>query len=420
MLEDRYGFQLTTKSASARDAYVAGAHAVLGAVAGPVRHLEAALEADPGFALAHVALARAHFQIAQVPEARASAAKARELAASASPREQSHVHALALAIEGKSVEALQATRAHLEKWPRDAMALAPATGVFGLVGFSGRQEREVELYELLRALAPAYGADWWFDMALAFAACETGRLDEALDLIERSMAANPASGHGAHVKAHVLYERGEHRAALEFLESWLPGYDRQGLLHCHLSWHVAIAALALGRAGPAWAAYWKAVHPGGSWGPPLNVVSDAASFLWRAQLAGEACRASEWQEVSDYAQRTFPKAGVAFADVHRALGLAASGDAAGLGGMVRELRERLAAGSLPAGRVVPQLAEGFGAFAAGEWARAAELLGKALPEAVRIGGSRAQRDLVVRTLAAAHRRNGRQDAALAALAGRPA
>ncbi len=420
MLEDRYGLQLTTRSASARDAYVAGADAILGAVAGAARHLEAALESDPGFALAQAALARAHFQIAQVPEARASAAKARALAAHASLREQSHVHALALAIEGKPVEALQATRAHMEEWPRDAMALAPATGVFGLIGFSGRQERETELYEALRALAPAYGTDWWFDMALAFAACETGRLEEALDLIERSMAANPASGHGAHVKAHVLYERGEHRAALKYLESWMPGYDRQGLLHCHLSWHVAIAALTLGHAGPAWAAYRQAVHPGGSWGPPLNVVSDAVSFLWRAELAGEARRAGDWREVSDYAQRTFPKAGVAFADVHRALGLAASGDVAGLGDLIRELRERVATGRLPAGSVVPQLAEGFGAFAAGEWTRAAELLGKALPEAVRIGGSRAQRDIVVRTLAAARGRSGQQDAARAALAGRPA
>jgi hypothetical protein len=39
------------------------------------------------------------------------------------------------------------------------MALAPATGVFGPIGFSGRQEREAYLLELLHSLAPHYGAD---------------------------------------------------------------------------------------------------------------------------------------------------------------------------------------------------------------------------------------------------------------------
>ncbi|HVP08864.1 MAG TPA: tetratricopeptide repeat protein [Burkholderiales bacterium] len=420
MLEDRYGLPLSTASAQARDAYVAGADAILGAVAGAERHLQAALAADPGFALAHAALARAHFLKARVPEARAAAARARELAARASPREQSHVHALALPIEGKAGDAFEATREHLARWPRDAMALAPATGVFGLIGFSGRQEREAELYEFLRGLAPAYGPDWWFDLTLAFAACETGRLGEARELIERSLSANPASGHGAHVKAHVLYELGECRAGLEFLEAWLPGYDRQGLLHCHLSWHVAIFALALGRALPAWTAYRQAVHPGGSWGPPLNVVTDAASFLWRAELAGEARREGDWREVRDYAQRAFPSAGVTFADVHRALACAASGDATGLGQLARELRERLAAGRLPAGGVVVKLAEGLGAYASGDFSRAASLLGEALPETVRIGGSRAQRDLVVRTLAAAQSKLGRAEQARASLAGRPA
>ena len=191
MLADRYGLSLTTSSPAARDAYVEGADCVLSAVAGPAAHCGRALEADPDFALAHIGLARTLFLAAQVPQARAAAARARELAARATPREQGHVNAIALAIEGKAPDALAATRAHLALCPRDAMALAPATGVFGLVGFSGRQQREEELLELLRGLAPHYGTDWWFLSVFAFAACECGRLDEAWDLIEQSMSGNP-------------------------------------------------------------------------------------------------------------------------------------------------------------------------------------------------------------------------------------
>ena len=75
--------------------------------------------------------------------------------------------------------------------PRDAMVASPATGVFGLIGFSGRQGREPEQVEFLEALRPHLADDWWFQAVYAFALEEIGRLDEALDLIERSMAKNP-------------------------------------------------------------------------------------------------------------------------------------------------------------------------------------------------------------------------------------
>lgn len=398
---DRYGEQISTTT-TAREAYVAGVDCVLSAYPGAEEHLGRALAADPGFALAQIALARAHFLAARVEQAREHAARAREFAPKATPREQSHVNALALAIEGNPPRALEATREHLARWPRDAMVLAPATGVFGLIGFSGRSGREPELYELLAGLAPHYGADWWFDMTLAFAACETGRLDEARALIERSLAANSRNAHGAHIKAHVHYELGEHRAALDFLEDWLPAYPRQGLMHCHLSWHVSLAALALGERERAWRAYREGVHPaGGAWGPPLNVATDSPSFLWRAELAGEPRHARLWGEVRDYALQSFPKAGVWFADVHVALACAAAGDGESLARIARELRERDAAGKLPPGAVAPALAEAFAAFEARDWNRAIELLEAALPETVRIGGSRAQRDLADFTLRAA-------------------
>jgi tetratricopeptide (TPR) repeat protein len=416
MLEDRYGLSLSTSSAAARDAYVAAVDCILAATVGAEEHLGRAIEAEPDFALAHAGLARAHFILAKVPEARAAAARARELSVRATPREQGHVNALALAIEGKPVEALAATRAHIAQYPRDAMVLAPATSVFGLIGFSGRQEREQEQYEFLRAVASDYAADWWFDMAFAFAACEYGRLDEARSLIERSMAANPANGHGAHIKAHVFYECGEPGTGLDYLKGWLPGYRREALMHCHLTWHVALFALALGRTEEAWQAYRSAVHPGGSWGPPLNVATDSVSFLWRAELAGQARDEVLWREALEYTRREFPRSGIAFVDVHAALACVANGDSAGLGILAEALRERVAAGRLPAGGVVPQLAEGLGAYGAGQWDRAAEVLGKALPETVRIGGSRAQRDLVVKTLAAAYLKAGRSAEAQAVLA----
>ena len=157
MLEDRYGLALSTPSSTARDAYVAGVDSVISGVAGYRELLAQAIAHDPSFALAHVALARGLFMDADAGPARESARCARGLAAAASPREQSHVDVLCLAIEGKPAQAMQAMLAHLRSWPRDAMVLAPATSVFGLYGFSGDPAREEQLFQLLDALAPAYG-----------------------------------------------------------------------------------------------------------------------------------------------------------------------------------------------------------------------------------------------------------------------
>jgi hypothetical protein len=287
------------------------------------------------------------------------------------------------------------------------MVAAPATGVFGLIGFSGRQGREPEQVEFLEALRPHLADDWWYQAVYAFALEEVGRLDEALELIERSLAKNPRNAHGAHIKAHVLYEQGEDRAALDYLESWLPAYPREGLMHCHISWHVALFALMLGDTARAWQVYEAQVHPGGAWGPALNVATDAPAFLWRAELAGQPRREPLWREARDYALKSFPKAGIAFVDVHRALACVATNDRDGIGAVMTELEQRAAAGRSPAGEVVPQLAVGLAAFGKGDWARAIAGLEQALAGTVRIGGSRAQRDLIKNTLLAAYLKDGR-------------
>ena len=407
MLTDRYGQPIGTSSQASREAYVAGTACLLSAAHGDSAHLARAVEADPDFAVAHAALARAGFLMADVAGARQSAARARELAAKASPREQGHVDALCLAIEGKPVEALAATQAHLVQHPRDAMVASPATGVFGLIGFSGRQGREPEQVAFLEALRAELADDWWFQAVYAFALEEVGRLDEALELIERSMAKNPRNAHGAHIKAHVLYELGEDRAALDYLDSWLPAYPRAGLMHCHISWHVALFALMVGDAARAWQVYEAQVHPGGAWGPALNVATDAPAFLWRAELAGHARRPAMWKDVHDYARKSFPKAGVAFVDMHRALAHVAAGDNDGIAAIVSELEQRVAAGRSPAGDVVPRLAMGLAAYERADWSAAITALEPALAETVRIGGSRAQRDVIENTLLAAYLKAGR-------------
>jgi hypothetical protein len=273
--------------------------------------------------------------------------------------------------------------------------------VFGLIGFSGRKGREQELRELMEGLAPHYGEEPWFLVQLAFSQVETGDTEIARTTIERAMELDPLSAHGAHVKAHVHYEANEKEQGLKFLQEWIKGYAKEGLLHCHIHWHIALWQLELGNPEEAMRTYLQGVHPGAAWGPPINVLSDSAAFLWRAELAGHKRDKELWREVSAHGSKNFPAAGLAFADVHRALAYAATGDAPALENMLHELHGRQEAGKLLAGPIVPHLAEAFDAFARKDYAKAVALIEPHMAEHERIGGSRAQRRLIELTLDAA-------------------
>ena len=91
MRKDRYGNDLSTTSTPARDAYQAGMDSLMSATAGMDAHFAEAVAADEGFALAHISLARAKQLLGRGHEAKAPLARARELAGTATAREQSQI-----------------------------------------------------------------------------------------------------------------------------------------------------------------------------------------------------------------------------------------------------------------------------------------------------------------------------------------
>lgn len=409
MQKDRYDNPLSTQSAAARDAYVRGVDALLSANVGSEECFRAAIAADEGFALAHIALARTVQVYGRGPEVKAPLACALELAPKTTPREQSHIAIFERILTGKGADGLALTREHIKTWPRDAFALAPSTSVFGLIGFSGLKGREEDQLALLEPLAGAYGDDWWFRSLLAFAELEMGKYDRARKNIDASLAQFYRNGHAAHIRAHLYYEVGERREGLAFIKGWAREYPRNAHIHCHVSWHQALWAMELGQRDEAWSIYRESLHPGAAWGPQINVLTDCASFLFRAELAGEPRRTELWKDLSDYAAKWFPNPGMAFADAHAALAHAMAGNG--------EALARIAEGAKgAAAEIVAPVAKAFGAFARQDWAGTVALLEPIMAEHERLGGSRAQRDLVEYTLAIALLRAGRAAEAARTLA----
>ncbi|MBL8701653.1 MAG: tetratricopeptide repeat protein [Alphaproteobacteria bacterium] len=418
MQTDRYGLALSTRSSEAAAAYRAGIDLMLSAWPGAAARLDEAIAADPEFALAHVARARVHQGAAQPEAARAAAARARAVAAGATGRERGHIEVIARAVDGDAAGALAAALEHLDAHPRDALVFTLPMGAFGLLAFSGRADHDAARVALCEKHARHYGDDWWFLATLGWSHAEAGSPGAGRQLVERSLERRGANANAAHALSHALIELGDAAAGIAALDLWLPGYDRNGALHGHLSWHRALLALDAGDMATASAIYRDTLAPAAATSPPLNVFTDAAALLWRMMLLDATPAPETWREVAVYGEARFPAAGVHFADLHHALAAGALHDAPAMARRLEAIEAMRAAGKLPPGAVLPALYRGLAAFAAGDMAAAIAILEPQLPDVVRVGGSHAQRELIEDTLIVACLRAGQRDRARSLLGAR--
>jgi tetratricopeptide (TPR) repeat protein len=410
MNRDRYDLPLTTVSDRAAASYRDGIDRILSAWYGASDALDRAIFEDPAFALAHIARARIHQLNMESAEARAKAAHARQLAATATRRERQHVEILAAAIEGQPKVALTGAEQHLEEFPRDALVFGLLLGAFGLYAFSGRADHDTARLAICERHARHYGEDWWFLTYLGWSHTEAGNVGTGRMTIERAIALRPENGNAAHALSHALFEQGDPVAGRAFLSGWLPAHEQASFLHGHLSWHVALTALEAGDTEGALGIYKQHIRPSNSRYPPLNVFTDGASLLWRLLLAGKSGLEPYWQEVAGYGDRFFPRAGAHFADVHYAL-VAAAICGKTLETRLAELEALEADGRLAPGISAIELCRGIRAFAEGDNENAIRILEPLMPAVVRIGGSHAQRELWEDTLIVACLRGGQGDKA---------
>ena len=418
MLTDRYGLSVSTTVAAARDAYVEGVDLLLTVYPGAAACFDRAIAADPGFALAHIGKARTFHLAGNLAGMRESLASALSLSDTASARERSHIDVFRLLFTGQAVAALAAIRIHVDTWPRDALVLSLAANQGGLIGMSGLPGREQGLLDFLDQLAPHYGEDWWFEAHHGMALSEMGRHDAARPRIERSLAQVRRNAYAAHAFAHLCYETGERDSGIAFMRDWLPSYDRKGGLFGHLNWHLGLFELHAGNLEAGLRLYNDAFCADDHHGAVHQKLSDSSSFLWRAELMGHPRDHARWAKLQDYAREKLPRPGFSLADWHVALALAVEGDDDAMEGWVGAIEELVKAGRYPSGSTIPVVARAFAAFQRGDHAAAIDLIVPMLPERERMGGSRAQVDLVEATLLRAYLNCGRDAEAQRLLAER--
>ena len=404
---DSYGLPLSTTSDRAGTEYRAGVSLMLSAWPGAAETLGAAIAHDPDFAPAHAARARLHAIFGEGAAAREAIEKASALAINATERERSHVDVLSRTISGRSAEALTGALAHADRWPCDVIILGLPLGAFGLFAFSGMADHDQARVDLVERHAGSFAADdWWFLTYRGWALAESGEVARGRAMLERSIEVRQANANGAHALAHAMYEGGAGDDAAALIARWLPGYDRAGILHGHIAWHAALAALERGDRDEALAIYREQVQPSVSHGMPINIVSDAASLLWRIDAYGYVVPDGAWRQIADYASAKFPRAGHAFVDAHMAIVEAMAGDRAAFDARMAALDALAADGRLGAGPIVATIGRAMLAFADADYARTIALLEPVTSEVARIGGSGAQREIVEDTLLVAYMRAG--------------
>ena len=138
---------------------------------------------------------------------------------------------------------------------------------------------------------------------------------------------------------------------------------------------------------------------------------DASSFLWRLNLYGTPVPRGAAEEVRGLAAEHFPESTTSFADAHVALALGNCGNPEAVDRWAAGLRSRLIEGHVPAGDVLPVLAEAVAAYARGRFDTCADLLDARTEDFARVGGSRAQFEVFADTLIAACLRSGRHERA---------
>lgn len=418
MLTDRFSLPISTTSPTARDEYDKGCDLLLARYPGATEAFDRAIAADPVFALAHAGRALIRHLNSDMPEARVSMATANALAAKLPEREASHIACLGAFLAGPPAAALAAIRPHLTRWPRDAVLLTTCAHTGGLIGGTGRLGRERDLLAFLDTIAPEYGDDWWFTSHHAMALSESGQFDAARAKIERSLAQNPNNAWGAHTYAHLGYESGERDAARAWLSAWLATYPRDGLGYGHLSWHLALFELAAGNIGEAFRLYLERFALRVNRGPALSTFIDTVSFLWRSELAGCPRDTEAWAIMHDFGHKMFPNPGNAMADWHMALTDAVTGDTATLQSRAQQIDDLAQADRYGPGETVPLVSREFAAFLRQDYDAAIASIEPVVTQIERIGGSRAQRDLVEFTLLKACANAGRPDDARRLIASR--
>lgn len=422
MPRDLQGLSLTGDSASA-EAYDLALADYFGLKGDPVGKLRAATDRDPAFVLGGVGIAGLYMIGGVRPdheEVRRALMQARVASPGATPRERQHLAAVETWSRGHMREAAAIWEDILLDHPTDALALRFVHDAYFFLGQSlcirDSVARVLPLWDQKNPLAGYVLGQYAFGLE------EAGELARAEAVGREAIERNPTDAWAAHALAHVFETACRQDEGVAFLKGTRENWRGAHFMAGHNGWHIALYLIEQGRFDEVLRDYDAFAAPKLADDATLDRV-DAAALLWRLELEGVDV-GERWGPVARQWMAHLDDHLLAFNDLHLAFAAARSPDADDAPRLLASLDAYQREGSGDnveiTAAVGRRLIDGVLAFARGDFARAVDALLPARYEAVRIGGSHAQRDIVNLTLIAAAERVGRTNLARALLAEREA
>ncbi len=410
---DARGNPCSSDVSAARDAAESALWRMMSFYDAPLADLDAAIRADPAWALPHTM--KAGFLLgltepALCDDAARHITLASALSVRATRREQAHLAAVVDLAEGRWHSACRRWDALLLEHPRDALALQWAQlWDFYRGDASGlrlRPARALPEWDTADPLQP-------YVLGLyAFGLEECNLYPQAEEAGRQALQANPRVPWAVHAVAHVMEMQGRFEEGSAWLRQHQPQWAENNGFAGHLWWHQALFRLeALDCAGVL-----RLVDKYLS-GETLQIGLqrlDAASILWRLHLLREDVAARAQALVAGWPAEDDSAGYYAFNDVHRVLALLMAGDGARAEAWVSRCAQR-ALDAADARRSNHQMAREVGlplmrgllALERGDADGAVDNIYPVRVLARTLGGSHAQRDLVDQTLLAASARGHR-------------
>jgi tetratricopeptide (TPR) repeat protein len=418
MEKDQWGYPIATNDAKAAKALDQAFDAYVGFRTDTMSHVDAAIAADPQFALPHAVrgiliagmrkpelyqLARDELTLAQTGNAPLS------------DRENLYIKALEAALLGKITEAVSHYEQILLDHPRDLYALRLAQFELFWIG-------EVAwMRDISERVAPHWSADMQgystYLSVRAFGLEENGNYPLAEKCGRESVERDPENFWGTHAIAHVLVMQGRLADGVKWLSGLSKNWTSANHLAHHLWWHLALFHTELGEYDAGLEIYDDRLRDLDS--PLMQSIPDFyldiqndASLLQRLELRGVDVK-GRWQPVADLAQARIGNHASPFTSAHCALALAAADRFGEADDLVRQMKAfiaddidglgpRYALSALPA-------SEAAIAHRKGEHQRVMDILMPARRNLWHMGGSHAQRDLFFQLLVDSVRKLQRRD-----------
>jgi hypothetical protein len=412
MIEDAHGHRLSGATAEAAAAYDEAVRAFNLVHGDALGRFDAARQAAPGCAMAHLAKASV-LAVANDPGLLTAAAPLVETARRlpVNEREGAHLAALTHLLQGARTAAVAVLDRHLMRYPFDLVAHQSAMLIDGFLGrFHWIRDRSARALPFWSKDRSGYATLLAFH---AFGCEEGGDYVRAEDESRAAAELEPMSFWPHHTVAHVMEMTGRPEDGL----GWMAAREKlwstpDHLNRVHIWWHKALFHVELGQYEAALALYDGPIRE--TQRPLCLSLTNATALLWRLDASGVEV-GDRWPELADLWQGHADGRCLVFGDVHAAMAELRAGREALVERRREAMRETAESGREAAAlyrKVGIPIVEGLAAFHRGTWAEAVERLLPTRFDLWQIGGSHAQRDVVDWTLTEAAVRAGQRDVAL--------